>query len=66
MKHIKFFDRTFKIVEDNGKWEENCPMCDLCEVCASFNVALNKQLCDTSTGGIGYYHFEEIKKEISI
>ena len=63
MKHIKIFDKKYEIVEDNGKWEENCPICDLCEVCASFSLVLKKQLCDTPTGETGYYHFREVKKE---
>ena len=28
MKHIKLFDKKYEIVEDNDKWEENCPICD--------------------------------------
>ena len=63
MKHIKVFDKKYEIVEDNGKVEENCSICDLWEVCASFNLVLKKLLCDTPTGGIGYYHFREVKKE---
>jgi hypothetical protein len=64
MKQVKIFDKTYNVVEDNGKWMENCPKCDLFKVCDSFKRNLDKLLCDTPTGGIGFYHFEELKSEI--
>ena len=63
MKQIKLFGKTYNIVPDNGEWKENCPKCDLFESCDSFNRTFKKQLCDTPTGGIGYYHFELVNKE---
>ncbi len=61
MKTIKIFGERYNIVPDNGKWEENCPKCDLNNLCASFTFALGKQLCDTRDGCTGYYHFEKLK-----
>ena len=60
MKTITILGVQFNVVPDNGK-AEACELCDLFEECASINKALHKGLCDTPSGGIGYYHFEKVK-----
>lgn len=61
MKAITILGVQFNIVPDEGK-SESCNLCDLFEECTSFNRYLHKALCDTPTGGTGYFHFERLKE----